>query len=250
VEHEVASNEVIGLRNLVKELEESIRLRDEFLAGIAHDLKQPLSTIWTTIEFLVEATEITLPDYHQTALAASQRASRSAIELVEQLSIFRQLESGKLPSECGPLHLALEIQEAVESVEPQRQRSKVELKVAEVGMNTRAWADPRWLKRILVNLLSNAIKFTKDGVVTVSVENVDDNVHIRVQDNGPGIPPDKLEYIFEAYKRINTMGGEGIGLGLYLCHAFALEMNGDLTVESEVGKGSTFTLTLPTTPQI
>ena len=110
------------------------------------------------------------------------------------------------------------------------------------------WADREKLEQILINLLTNALKFTERGTVTLSAEVREDDVRIHVRDSGLGIPADKLEAIFQPFVQLEsglTRRAQGSGLGLAICRDIARAMNGDVSVESVVGDGSTFTLRLP-----
>jgi len=117
-----------------------------------------------------------------------------------------------------------------------------------------AWADQQKVEQIVLNLLSNAVKFTpRDGNVTVSCGLSGDQGTITVRDTGPGVPAEKTEVIFEPFVQLGrslTSHQEGTGLGLAISRDLAHAMNGEITLESTVGKGSTFTLSLPRAPRM
>ena len=107
-----------------------------------------------------------------------------------------------------------------------------------------AWADPKLLRRIVTNLLSNAVKFTKEGFVKVTAQDEEKQTVVRVQDSGVGLDEKQCAEIFEKYRQVDEKA-EGYGLGLFISRQLARAHGGDLTVQSEAGKGSTFILTLP-----
>ncbi|HWE44311.1 MAG TPA: ATP-binding protein, partial [Gemmatimonadaceae bacterium] len=131
---------------------------------------------------------------------------------------------------------------------PQVQRKQLALEYEPVDPSVKVHADAEKVQQILLNLLSNAIKFTAPGgriALACSADTAD--VHIRVTDTGRGVPPDKLERIFEPFVQLDagpTRAHEGTGLGLAISRDLARAMRGELTVESRVGEGSTFTLRL------
>jgi signal transduction histidine kinase len=137
-------------------------------------------------------------------------------------------------------------------VEPQLQEKNLKFEQCDSALNIRACADTDKVRQILINLLSNAIKFTSPAG-KISLECTADNstVTISVSDNGNGIPPDKLEAIFEPFVQVGrefSTGQSGTGLGLAISRDLARRMHGNITVQSELGVGSVFSLTLPREP--
>jgi signal transduction histidine kinase len=134
-------------------------------------------------------------------------------------------------------------------VEPQAAAKSIALALLPPEESLRVAADRQRLQQILVNLVGNAIKFTpQDGTIRVGARNIDGKVHIQVQDTGVGIPRDRLQAIFEPFVQVDaelTRTASGAGLGLAISRDLARAMGGDITVESTVGEGSTFSVVLP-----
>jgi signal transduction histidine kinase len=232
----------------VAELEALARDKDRFLAGVAHDIGNHLTAIMMTQELLLEHLELLhLPKDYVNSLKASARAAQRIRSLSQQLLDISRLKGGELQPQVGPLYIESEINVAVSEVSYECTKKGLEIKTEKVDEETIVWVDQNFLNRILVNLLFNAIKYTDTGIVTVSVEHTDTAVTVRIQDTGVGIPPDLLEHIFDQFKQIDGRRG-GVGLGLYLSRELARKMGGEITVESALGQGSTFTLTLPPPP--
>ncbi|HET6761156.1 MAG TPA: ATP-binding protein, partial [Gemmatimonadaceae bacterium] len=149
----------------------------------------------------------------------------------------------------APVPVQVVVESALPMIEPQIKARGLRLEV-EAGDPTLLFlADRERVRQILLNLLSNAVKFTAaGGTVKVGVSAGADEVHLSVQDTGVGIPPDKLEAVFEAFYQVEAAqsgGYGGTGLGLAISRQLARAMGGDLTVKSALGEGSTFTLCLP-----
>jgi len=136
-----------------------------------------------------------------------------------------------------------------EFVEPQLRAKDLHFSMADDITKSEACGDPDKVRQILINLLSNAIKFTPDGGhIAVECEEDDKTIYISVRDDGAGIPPDKLDAIFEPFVQVSrdyATPQQGTGLGLSISRDLARRMGGDLTVESKFGGGSRFTLALP-----
>jgi signal transduction histidine kinase len=134
-------------------------------------------------------------------------------------------------------------------IEPQAAAKGLRVEVHECPADVIAWADPSKVDQILLNLVSNAVKFTKSGSVTLTCAwQAENNVTITVSDTGVGIPEAELEKIFEPFVQVGrslTQQHEGTGLGLAISRDLARAMGGEIVVSSEVGRGSTFTLSLP-----
>jgi len=147
-----------------------------------------------------------------------------------------------------PMGLGSVVQSLREFVEPQLREKSLTFTMADDFPEAEACGDPDKVRQILINLLSNAIKFTPvGGHISLEYEEHEKEICISVTDDGAGIPPDKLEAIFEPFVQVNrdyASKHEGTGLGLAISRDLARRMGGDLTVESELGKGSKFTLAL------
>lgn len=231
-----------------EQLERALAVKTEFLATTSHEIRTPLNGI-------LGMTQIMLAD---SGLAAAQRervevmhgAGLTMRALVDDLLDVAKIENGRLTLEEAPFDLAATIHGASRLFEDQAAakgigfvRDLADCPVMVVGDSAR-------VRQIVFNLLSNALKFTNTGEVRLDARRMADSVAVRVTDSGIGISPDKLEEIFEAFRQADastTRQFGGTGLGLAICRRLARAMGGDVTVASEPGRGSCFTLTLPLT---
>ena len=172
-----------------------------------------------------------------------QISSNNLLSLINDILDLSKIEAGRIdlkPEAVDMKHLATECIVSVESlVEPGVQ---LEQQLADVSpVNT----DADRIRRVVMNLLSNALKFTEKGRITVSLKPVDDGVELSVADTGLGIPPEDLPHIFDEFRQVESEGGktqEGTGLGLSIAKKSVELLGGTISVESEVGKGTKFTL--------
>jgi signal transduction histidine kinase len=231
--------------------EEANKAKSEFLAAMSHELRTPLNAIGGYAELMELGLRGPVSDEQRADLARIRRSQRHLLTLITDILNFARLEGGRVEYDLRPIPLADLIADAAPMIEPQlaAQQLAYEVRLAPGG-DTTARADQEKVRQILLNLLSNAAKFTPaGGRVTVAVEAPPGGaVMVRVADTGIGIPPDKLEAIFDPFVQVQsglTRAHEGTGLGLAISRDLARGMGGDLTAESAVGVGSTFTLTLP-----
>ena len=230
------------------EAEAANRTKTEFLAVMSHELRTPLNAIAGYVELLEMGLRGPLTDAQREDLSRIRRNKRHLLGLINDVLNFAKLETGNVRYEITDVPL----RDAVEAVEPliAPQLRQRELRFAStVGDGVVARADRDKLQQILLNLLSNAVKFTEaGGEVQVAAEADGHVVRLRVRDTGCGIPRERQASVFDPFVQLDqrlTRTSEGTGLGLAISRDLARAMDGDLTVASEVGVGSVFTLTLP-----
>jgi PAS domain S-box-containing protein len=229
--------------------DEANRAKSDFLAVMSHELRTPLNAIGGYVDLLELGIYGPLAAGQREALARVQQSTRHLLAVINEVLNYARLEAGGVRYELAdtPVREVLGGVEAL--VAPQVREKGLALTVEEVepGLVTRA--DPEKLRQVLVNLLSNAIKFTAPGGrIALSARRRHDEVAFAVADTGCGIAAEKLEAIFEPFVQVDarlTREQSGTGLGLAISRDLARGMGGDLTVESEIGVGSTFTLSLP-----
>ena len=178
-----------------------------------------------------------------------RRSQRHLLAVVNDVLNFARLDTGYLQYDITPVPLAETLGEVEALVAPQLQAKGLAYELQRPPASLTVMADAEKLQQVVVNLLSNALKFTpRGGRIDVACAATGAAVAITVSDSGRGIPADKLEVIFEPFVQVEralTRETEGSGLGLAISRQLARAMGGDLTVVSEVGAGSAFTLTLP-----
>jgi len=224
------------------------RTKTEFLAAMSHELRTPLNAIAGYVQLLMLGVRGPLTDEQAIDLGRIQRSQQHLLSLINDILNFSRLEAGAVTYEIGSVPLGTVLEAATSMISLQAAAKQITLTLEPCPPTVRALADDSKLEQILLNLLSNAVKFTQHGGhVSIRCEAADDHVLTRVQDDGPGIPADRLADIFEPFVQLDRALGnprEGVGLGLAISRDLARGMQGDLTVESIPGKGSTFTVSL------
>lgn len=231
--------------------EEANRAKSQFLATMSHELRTPLNAIAGYVQLLELGIHGPVPQEQLDILARVRRSQRILLSLIDDILSFARLESGKVEYRYETIAVAESLRAAHDLLAPQLAERGLNFELLCTDPATQVWADREKFVQIVVNLLSNAVKFTdKGGSVTVTCSTSGNSLLINITDTGSGIPADKLEVIFEPFVQAEsglTRRIEGSGLGLAISRDLARAMQGDLTVKSEVGKGSTFTLWLPAT---
>ncbi|MBX6363390.1 MAG: PAS domain S-box protein [Gemmatimonadetes bacterium] len=232
------------------EAEAANRGKSEFLATMSHELRTPLTAIIGYTELMAAGLHGPLTAQQSDSLERIRRSSQLLASLINNLLDFARLETGHLGFEVQDIPLAPVLAGVESLVLPEFEKAGVTLSREGCDRDLVLRADPDRLEQILLNLLTNAQKFTAPGGRTwIRCEADEAEARVLVSDTGRGIPPDRREAIFEPFvqlerERMRT-GQPGVGLGLAISRDFARAMGGDITVESEVGRGSTFTLRLP-----
>jgi signal transduction histidine kinase len=227
------------------------RMRSQLLGTAAHDLKNPLNAIRLGADLLYDAP---LNDQQRRALSMMQRATESMTNLITAL-----LETIRVESTANVIYEPCQVNDlirrAIEDLRPLSEAKNHKIKYEPPDESLLLMGDPSRLNSVMSNLLSNAIKFTKpEGEISIGVKWDDDQATISISDNGPGIPEDEISRVFEHLfrGRINVEDPdnpiEGTGLGLALAKTVIEQHGGDIWVESEEGKGSTFSFSLPREP--
>ncbi|NUP90039.1 MAG: PAS domain S-box protein, partial [Candidatus Sumerlaeia bacterium] len=226
------------------------RLINEFLANMSHELRTPLNAILGYTRLVQRKTAGLIPDKQADNLQRIHDSGSSLLRLINDLLDLSKIEAGRMPIQCEPVNVAAIAAEVVETVRPlaESQHDRIDLDVAP-GLGPIV-SDPHHLRQIVMNLTANAIKFTSKGLITVSLRpgRDPDMVQIEVRDTGIGIPEEQLPHIFEAFFQVDgsaTRAHGGTGLGLSIVQRLAQRLGGKVTVDSQLGQGSIFTVTLP-----
>ncbi|MHC4875838.1 MAG: sensor histidine kinase [Planctomycetota bacterium] len=235
------------------QLYEMNNVKDEFLATMSHELRTPLNSILGFSDVLAAAAN--LNDKQQRYVSNIQSSGRSLMTMINDILDLAKIESGKM--ELHPAEFSMKdlIERHVSTMTQMAERRNIALSWSVDPSLPTLFQDPGKLQQVLNNLLSNAIKFTPEGGrVRVSAERNSDRCVLTIEDNGIGIPLDEQERIFEKFRQGKGQPGqkdtltrkyEGTGLGLSIVKEISKLLGGDVTLQSEFGKGSTFTVTFP-----
>jgi PAS domain S-box-containing protein len=220
-----------------------------FLTAMSHELRTPLNAIGGYTELLTLGLGGPITPEQLDYLERIRRSQQHLLGIISDLLNFSRIEAGHLTYDIRRLPLSHVIEGVMPLVEPQAAAKAISLETDRTDHSCLVLGDRAKVDQILLNLLSNAIKFTgPDGTVRVACSESVDTASIEVIDTGAGIPAEKLEAIFEPFVQLGrslSSAHEGTGLGLAISRELARAMNGDLTVSSTEGSGSTFRLTLP-----
>lgn len=243
-------------------LEESQRRRDELeritesrarlMRGFSHDVKNPLGAADGYAEVLEDGIMGELTETQRDGVRRIHRSIQTALRLIDNLLELARAEAGQIEVERVRTDVAEATREVAEDFRAQATAAGLALEVR-APRTAITETDPTRVRQILGNLLSNAVKYTREGRITVAVDLRGDGEGLRpgdwiavgVTDTGPGIPEEKHEQIFEEFARVEADARRGAGIGLASSRRIARLLDGDITLRSEVGRGSTFTLWLP-----
>ncbi|HEX6048343.1 MAG TPA: ATP-binding protein [Gemmatimonadaceae bacterium] len=225
------------------------RTKSEFLAAMSHELRTPLNAIAGYVELLMLGVRGALTEAQRADLARIQRSQQYLLSLINDILNFSRLEAGHVTYDIESISVASVIENVVAMIAPQTTAKAIDFRRVSCPADLRARGDASKVEQVLLNLLSNAVKFTpENGRVTLRCTAQPDRVLVHVEDTGLGIPLDRQAEIFEPFVQLDrTLQSprDGAGLGLAISRDLARGMGGELTVVSEVGVGSTFTLSLP-----
>ncbi|MEZ0260426.1 MAG: response regulator [Alphaproteobacteria bacterium] len=232
--------------------EQASQAKSDFLANMSHELRTPLNSLLGMLGLLME--DRTVDPGHRRMLDVANQAARGLLVTVNDVLDISKIEAGCLELENVPFNFERTLGLVLETMKPLYSAKGLDFKANISGAPFPTLVgDPTRLSRICINLLGNAVKYTEKGTITldVSTSKQGDEVlafTIRVTDTGIGIPPDKLDYIFEKYTQSDssiTRRFGGTGLGLNITRHITNMMGGKINVRSELGKGSTFEVIIP-----
>jgi signal transduction histidine kinase len=236
-----------NFHHMVSDLEHAERSKQEYLQMISHDLRTPLASIQSTLAVAARGTYGDLNERGQRRISDAERESERLISMINEILDIERLQSGKLELSKAKESLAATVDEAADSVHSLLESKGMTIVNDITGINLNFDRDR--IIRVLINLVGNAIKFSEPGssVEIYALERPDDIV-VKIRDHGRGIPRAALPHVFDRFWQVEekdrTERG-GSGLGLSICKAIVEAHNGTINVESELGKGSIFSFTLP-----
>jgi PAS domain S-box-containing protein len=236
---------VVEHARLFHEAQRATRARDDVLAVVAHDLRNPLNTVTMAVALMLESTPLEhVQERRQQEIV--RRAADRMNRMIQDLLDVKRMESGRLTIDATPELPATLINDTIDMLRPLATGSTIRLESNIDEDLPPVLADPARIQQVLSNLVGNAVKFTpRDGRITVCAERIDGEVRFAVIDTGPGIPAEQLPHIFGRFWQAQSSDRRGIGLGLAIAKGIVEAHNGRIWVESNVGLGSTFYFTLP-----
>ena len=232
-------------KKLNEKLEEATQSKLVFFTNVSHDLRTPLTLIAEPVSQLASAANLT---EQQTALMRIANKNVKILQrLINQILDFRKYENGKLELHRTEVDFSKAVKDWLEAFYTVARKRDIDIKLVEPdNKDIRLAIDVEKIERVFFNLLSNAIKYTQpNGKITVTYFSDDNNLTFKVSDTGMGIEERDLGSIFERFYQVDKVHPNGSGIGLTLCKAFVELHGGDITVQSEIGKGSVFTVVLP-----
>lgn len=233
----------------VEQIRQLDKLKDEFVFIIAHELRSPITAIRGYLELITTDPSQKLDNNLKTLLLKSFSTSNKLANLVSLLLEVARLETGKIRFYLQKIELKASVEAALNELKHDIEQKEVQVTTS-VEEGNITLIDKERLEEILNIIIENAIKFTPEfGRVNITTQRTDKHILLVVSDTGVGIPPDIKDRLFEKYYAENSTTGEvtvkGYGIGLFVAKQLLLKMNGDLTCDSVLGKGTTFTLHLP-----
>jgi len=238
------------LRRQAIELEQASALKTQFLANMSHEFRTPLNAILGYTSMLQQGVAGRIEPGVKRQLSRIESNGRHLLTIINEILDISRIEAGRMPLQLSRFRLPELVNEVKAELEPIIIRSKVGV-IVDLGRGLRPiTTDRQKVKQIVLNLLSNALKFTHHGTVSLIVghDAAEKTVTIAVKDTGIGIAAADQDKIFEDFRQLDnspTRAYGGTGLGLSICRRLAQMLNGRISLQSELGKGSVFTLTLP-----
>jgi signal transduction histidine kinase len=231
-------------------LKELDRLKSDFVSNVSHELRTPLTAIKGAVDLLIREVPGRLNESQTHYLSRVRLNTQHLAGLINDLLDLAKIEEGRVELKGVRVSVGGLVHEVVETVKPLAAEKPVLLKVNVLEPSILVWADRDKVTQVLINLITNAINFTPpQGRITVSASRDGQNwAQVSVNDSGPGISGEECQKIFQRFYQVSEGGGlkpKGTGLGLAISKALVELHGGKIWVESEVGRGSTFSFTLP-----
>jgi signal transduction histidine kinase len=248
------TEQMMRLKEEKEKAENLAKLKAEFLNQVSHELRTPLAVIIGYIECITDGLYGQIDIKHNEILHVVAKQSTHLKNMIDQILIYSRLEAGKQPLRIEELQVTKVVNDLRETFEFLCRQKGIELRWELPREAITMRSDATRLKEVVSNLLQNAVKYTDRGSISVRIgnANIADSVMIEVQDTGMGISEQNLTSIFEPFMQVHKTSSEnsrgGIGLGLSIVKKHLDQINGTISVESELGKGSLFRIVLPRNP--
>src|ERR1041384_7897857 len=226
-------------------LREDITHQSEFIATASHELRTPLTSVQMGIHLLLERAAGELTDKQEEVLSACREDCERLDTLMRDLLDVSRIEAGESKPSFEPIRTRDLINDATKELRPQVESKGLDFRVEAPFDLPPVKADRSQVERVLSNLVVNAMRYTKHGEIKITVKPSGNSVAVSVSDTGSGIPQEYLPHIFDKFVQVPGAATGGAGLGLAISRLIVEAHGGQISVQSERGKGSTFTFTLP-----
>ena len=240
--------EIIRHKQLNSELKELDKLKDRILTNTSHELRTPLNGIIGLSDIILIEYEETLDEELKHSIDLIKKSGLQLAEIINDILDFAQLKSQRMPFNYEKIDLIDIINNVIELCQPTCKKYEAEIIFTDEKNTFDIYQDKQRLRQILFNLIGNAIKFTPNGIVSVFCEKKTDLLWIHIKDNGIGIPQDKLERIFKGFEQVNPENNReqaGSGLGLAISKELVIALGGEISINSELGKGTDISFGFP-----
>lgn len=229
-------------------LKEADRLKSEFLATMSHELRTPLNSIIGFVGIVSKGIAGEINEEQGKQLSMAYNSAKHLLSLINDILDLSRIESGKLEISMERFKIQEVVSEVSQSLSPLISQRGLRLVTAIPNETPEIYSDRKRVLQVLLNIVNNAVKFTNEGEIKIECNMDNDNLEVSVSDTGIGIKKENMEYLFEAFRQIDGTARrryDGAGLGLHLCRKLLVLLGGKIWAESEYGKGTKFTFTLP-----
>lgn len=233
------------LNKMVSRIEEGVKRVRQFTQDAAHELRTPLTILRGELEFLYQ--QENLPDDVRAALQKSLDRAIAMSKIVNNLMLLARSDAGRYPIEKGVFRLDKAMQETVEDAQILVEDRPIKI-LSHGNGPVEFFGDEQLIRHLLLNLTDNALKYTREGKIEFRLKPQSDGIIIQIEDTGIGIPQEELPHVFDRFYRVDkarTRGEGGSGLGLAICQWIVQAHSGSISVQSELGKGTTVHIALP-----
>jgi signal transduction histidine kinase len=236
------------LTQALEQAELASRFKTSLLRLVSHELRTPLGALQLQLERLSSAQHGPLNDAQQQLIVRMRRSLSRLTDTIQSLLEYARIESGRLELCVEAFDLRELAQSVVDDFSPQAEAKNLRLELIAPTQSTGFQSDSRLIRLVLVNLIANALKFTEKGEISLCLQILPDRCELQVKDTGPGIEPELRTSVFEPFfqgESVPRRHSPGTGLGLSLVREMLNALGGNIELESEVGQGSTFRISVP-----
>jgi PAS domain S-box-containing protein len=251
---EASESALTAIRTRLQELQRAVGARDEFIATVAHELRNPIAPLTFQVrlalnkaEQLAAAGRVVSVEWIQTQLRGVEHRLHRLLETLDRLLDVSRLSTGRIDLQAEPMDLADVVRDVIDGFDAELAVARCKLTLSARGMATGSW-DRLRVEQVVRNLLSNAIRFGAGRPIDVAVDADHDFATVAVRDHGIGIAPDQQLKIFERFERGAEQRSGGFGIGLWIVRNICVAMGGAVTIDSTLGEGACFTVMLPRRP--